>query len=195
MLPAALLRFLGPYAAVAVAIGALVSWIEGKDVTIAETKAELTTAKADARELAGRASTAEQVVSSNEDKARKLSGQAARDVAAFDRRLADAREQAERTADAREAIARAEGAASVVCPSPKSPMRSALTGDARKAVRPPVPAEIEAAIDTLSPPRLGGPVGDRVPRRVPAPLARLSGKAPDRRGGPVPRVLRARRMR
>lgn len=154
-----LLILLAPYILVTLFSGGLVSWIEGKDASLVRAKGEVSTLEATVSAVEGRAKRAERVASSNEDTAKTLSEQNRRDAVAFDKRLADAREQDQRTAAGREAIARAEGFRAgqeqgsklAVCETPDIPLRGALKGDVRPRRDPPVPQEIEAAIDAIAP--------------------------------------------
>lgn len=146
-----LVALLLPYAAALIGGVGLDAWRASHSGALGEAKREIVRLEGERDAAVQRANLATSIASSNEDKAKQLAGQAARDAKAFDTRLAGVRAEAERQLASREAVARAEGEASVLCASPESPLRSALTGRAKAAPRP-VPAEIEAAIDAISPP-------------------------------------------
>ncbi|MCJ2074426.1 hypothetical protein MKK68_01955 [Methylobacterium sp. E-016] len=103
---------------------------------------DLAAARADAARFQEDYRQAEEIATANAEAARKLSRQQGVDAAAGDRRLADQRAEAEKRLKAREAIARIEGADSVVCGAPGA------TGRPRAAA---VPPAIDAALDALAP--------------------------------------------
>ncbi|SFM41465.1 hypothetical protein [Methylobacterium pseudosasicola] len=103
---------------------------------------DLAAARADAARFQEDYRQAEEVAVQNAEKARQLSWQQGVDAAPADRRLAEARAEAEKRLRAREAMARIEGAESVVCAS----------GSTRTRAKPAaVPPAIDAALDALAP--------------------------------------------
>lgn len=104
---------------------------------------DLAAAKADAARYLEDYRQAEEAAVQNAEAARKLSQQQRVDAAAGDRRLTEARAEAEKRLRAREKIARIEGADSVVCGA----------GVARSRAKPTaVPPAIDAALDALAVP-------------------------------------------
>ena len=104
---------------------------------------DLDAARADAARFQEDYRQAEEIATANAEAARKLSEQRAVDAAAFDKRLADQRAEAEKRLRARERVAWLEGADSVVCRGPD--------GKSRPRPAAAVPAEIDAVLDALAP--------------------------------------------
>lgn len=102
---------------------------------------DLASAQAEVGTLKVQVAAAEAKAAENAAAAQQLSRQQGVDARASDHRLAEARAEAEKRLRAREAIARIEGAESVVCAPGKS-------GRPRAAA---VPPAINAALDALAP--------------------------------------------
>lgn len=104
---------------------------------------DLASAQAEVGTLKEHVAAAEAKAAKNAEAAERLSHQQGVNTAAGDRRLADARAEAEKRLNAPEAIARIEGADSVVCAS----------GSTRSRAKPAaVPPAIDAALDALAAP-------------------------------------------